>query len=358
MKVTHCCVYYAKDYKGGIQSYVASVVKEQKKKIDVGVLTTSSFADGDYTSGVKRVKSYGIFFRTPFAPAYLHTLKNMDSDVFHFHSPNPLMDYSALASARKYVVSVHNTLPPATAGSYVFVKLAEKLLMKNLLTAGAVVVYNKKLLDVVIPKRKVLKQVLDKTVEIPPGIDRTRFRNMHVKRSNDVLFVAHVRPEKGLHVLVDAFRHLKTADARLVVMAKASYFADYLEREIRKARKMLGSRLVVVMNPSNEQIAGGYATCGCVACPSLTLESWNFVVMEAAACGAPIVRSDLEAMNWLREPYCAVARVGDPLDLAEKIDAAFGDKERLGRHAEREVGKYSWDKTAENLMRVYSGVMG
>lgn len=357
MKVTHCLVYYSKGYKGGIQRYVDNVSGEQKK-LNVNIFTTTSFADGQDTDRIYRVKSYGIFFRTPISPLYVFKLKKWDSDIFHFHSPNPLIDFSAIKLNRPYVVTVHNTFPHETVYNYFFIKLAKKLLIKNLAKANKIIVYNKNLINTVVENGILLKQILEKTVEIPPGLDRTKFRNLHLERNNDVLFVAHVRPEKGLHVLIDSFRYIKHKDSRLVVLAKVTYFRDYFERLMIKARNLLGERLVVIIDPTDEQIVNWYNRCGCVVCPSIALESWNFVLMEAAGCGASIVRSDLDAMNWIKEPSCVVAKANDPGDLAEKIDLALDNKEQLGKNAEREVSRYDWENTTDRLINIYREMTG
>lgn len=357
MKVTHCLVYYSGSYKGGIQRYVDNVFKEQNKKLDANIFTTTSFSNGLSKDNIYRVKSFSTFLRTPISPIYPLELKKINSDILHFHSPNPLIDFSALISNRKYVVNVHNIFPEETVYNYLFIKLAKKLLIKNLDKASKIVVYNKNLLNTLIKNKTILEQILEKTVEILPGIDKNKFKDLKLARNNDVIFVAHIRPEKGLHVLIDSFSYIEPKDSRLVILAKITYFQNYFAKLISKARKLLGNRLIVIKNPLDEQIVNAYNKCGCVVCPSLGLESWNFVLMEAASCGAAIVRSDLEGMNWIREPCCAIAKVNDPKDLAEKINLALSKKEQLGKKAKKEVDKYSWGNTANKLIRIYNEVL-
>lgn|GEM_PF-2931936 len=357
MKVAHCLAFYSDTFKGGIQRYIQNVVREQAESIETQILTTTAFSNGSNGKGISRAKSYGTFLRTPVSPALPFMVRGQNCDVIHFHSPNPLIDLSSLSSKQKCVLSVHNSFPDLSFSNYPFVKIANAVFRRNLFKASRVIVYQRNFLNGFFKDGDIPEEILEKTSEVPPGIDRSVFQDKKMERNNDILFVSHIRPEKGLDTLVDAFRFIRHADSRLIVLAKASYFKGYFNRLITKARRMYGEKFVAITEPLDEDIINAYNSCGCVVCPSTALESWNFMMMEAASCGAAVVRTDLKALEWLKEPACVVAKAGDARDLAEKIDFALDNRTSLGENAKKAVKAHSWKDTAKSLIRIYNEVL-
>jgi glycosyltransferase involved in cell wall biosynthesis len=398
MRILHCLPYYAEQFKGGMQQYVKNILLHLKHSFDVDIYTTTAFSEKHYWSHynsilplryerlpdinqtrdkkilplnekianekfindsnfIYRAFSLGIFLRTPIAPFYpwgLQKLASQSYDLIHFHSPSPLSDFSAyLLRKQKYVVSIHNTFPEAFGFQTPLIKLAQYFFYKNLQNATKIIVYKKDILNSVVTPFPLLTSLLKKTVEVPPGVDKDIYKDLGMDRTDDILFVAHVRPEKGLHILIDALPFLLHKNARLVILAKVTYTKNYFQKLLNKAHKLLNERLLVITDPTDEQIQNAYNLCGCVVCPSTGLESWNFVLLEAASSGAAIVKTDLDGMAWIKEPYCLTAKVNDPKDLARKIDMALDQKIKLGQLAAQYVKQYNWERTAHKLKEVY-----
>jgi glycosyltransferase involved in cell wall biosynthesis len=142
-----------------------------------------------------------------------------------------------------------------------------------------------------------------------------------------------------------------------------------LERTIRAAER-LGVELRVVgergwggVEPSgahvrwlgrlgDEELAEQYRGAHSVVYPSL-YEGFGIPILEAMACGTPVVTSDRGAM---REIAGDAAVLVDPLDIA---DIAHGIERAVSEHAAlREAGlrraaEFSWDETARRTRAVY-----
>ena len=86
-------------------------------------------------------------------------------------------------------------------------------------------------------------------------------------------------------------------------------------------------------------------------------EGWGLNVLEAAACGTPTVAYRVAGLcDSVRDGVTGfLARNGDVRDLANKIIRVLEDeglRERLSRNCLEYARRFSWDRTAEEFLRV------
>lgn len=166
------------------------------------------------------------------------------------------------------------------------------------------------------------------------------------------LFVGRMTEEKGVRVLVDAWRRV---GRRLPLKVVGS---GPLEEEIRSAAggvegiEMLGRR------PLDEVMAMmGQATC--LVFPSTWYEGLPRTIVESFAKGAPVIASDLGSMADLVDHGQTGLKFkpGDPEDLARQIEHLLADPAKLSamRAAARAVyeSKYTAEVAYEALMGIY-----
>ncbi|MFZ2052298.1 MAG: glycosyltransferase, partial [Solirubrobacteraceae bacterium] len=68
--------------------------------------------------------------------------------------------------------------------------------------------------------------------------------------------------------------------------------------------------------------------------PSRTDETFGIAAAEAMAAGRPVIASDLGALSELLEP-AALVPAGDPVALAERMQALWGDLAAGARNRSR-----------------------
>jgi glycosyltransferase involved in cell wall biosynthesis len=95
-----------------------------------------------------------------------------------------------------------------------------------------------------------------------------------------------------------------------------------------------------------------YAGAEAFVLPSLH-EGFGLPVLEAMACGVPVVASDRGALPDTCGDAALLVDPTDPQEVAEAIDAAIGD-ERLAAAGIERAGAYSWQRTTKNVDIVIS----
>jgi glycosyltransferase involved in cell wall biosynthesis len=160
-----------------------------------------------------------------------------------------------------------------------------------------------------------------------------------------VLAVATLEPRKNLGRLVQAFERADLGGCELRVVGAPGWGGVRVD----------GPTVRWLGEVADEELAALYRGALCVAYVSL-YEGFGLPVLEAMACGAPVVASTAPALRELGGD--AVVAV-DPLD-ADAI--AHGLEEAIARHddlrtrgLERAAG-YTWRRTAEQTAEVYRTV--
>ncbi|MBI4306848.1 MAG: glycosyltransferase, partial [Chloroflexi bacterium] len=110
------------------------------------------------------------------------------------------------------------------------------------------------------------------------------------------------------------------------------------------------------VDPGPEQLVDAYCRAGCVVVPSLGLESWNLVLLEAAACRAPCVRTDLPGLAWA--DFAVKVSPDDPVQLAKGIEMGLARGRELGEQAGDAARQYSWERTHLETLAAYQPAGG
>jgi len=104
-----------------------------------------------------------------------------------------------------------------------------------------------------------------------------------------ILFVGALRPVKGVYLLIQAFNLLKEKmpNAKLVLVGRPDY-SYYFE----DLKRITDDSVIFANFLSHEFLPFYYAACDVYATCSLW-ESFNIPVIEAQACGKPVVAFDM-----------------------------------------------------------------
>lgn len=213
-------------------------------------------------------------------------------------------------------------------------------------------------------------------VEIPNGVDIERF--------NPKVDAQKIRKEHCLddgHVVVlfagamDPAHHLKGGVAELL-----HAIADMREQRVigmfvgggtmLETYKALAQSLALTEQVrfvgwvTHENMAQYYAAADIVVQPSVLMEAFGMVAIEAMACGRPVIVSNLPGVrSVVRDGEDGLlVRPGDVTDLVQKMHTLVDDpalRRTMGEKGRAKVEhRYTWEKIIPQLAHVYKQVLG
>ncbi|HWP83576.1 MAG TPA: glycosyltransferase family 4 protein [Terriglobia bacterium] len=173
--------------------------------------------------------------------------------------------------------------------------------------------------------------------------------------SDYALFVGRLAPEKGVRTLLSAWRLLRSR-IPLCIVGNGSLRPEPEDRATELCAPIFLGHL------SREQTMQTIKGARLLVFPSEWYECFPLTLVEAFACGVPVIASRLGAM----EEIVADGRTGlhftpgDPEDLAAKVEWAWthpAAMAEMGRAARAEYeAKYTAARNYQMLMEIYRGV--
>jgi glycosyltransferase involved in cell wall biosynthesis len=161
-----------------------------------------------------------------------------------------------------------------------------------------------------------------------------------------ILSVGTVQPRKNYTRLIRAFASLR-AEAQLLIAGGKGWLYEeiFAEAEEHEAVRLLGF-------VEDEDLPALYRNAALFAFPSL-YEGFGLPVLEAMACGTPVVCSDASS---LPEVAGNAALLVDPLDidvLTEAMARVLGDadlRQAMIARGLQQAARFTWERAARQLL--------
>ncbi len=189
----------------------------------------------------------------------------------------------------------------------------------------------------------------------PPPTEIERVRRKYALPEDYLLYLGINKPHKNLVRLIDAFSRFTFHVSRFTLVIAGAWDSRYPEP--RQRAEALGLENVVrFLGPVPEaDLPALYSGATLFVFPSL-YEGFGLPVLEAMACGTPVVCSNTSS---LPEIVGEAALTFDPLDvegMAAKIEEALGNealREEMRGKGLQQAAKFSWERTAQETLKVY-----
>ncbi|MBA3734288.1 MAG: glycosyltransferase family 4 protein [Actinobacteria bacterium] len=103
---------------------------------------------------------------------------------------------------------------------------------------------------------------------------------------------------------------------------------------------------------SDAELARLYRGATCVAYPSL-YEGFGIPVLEAMACGTPVVTTRGTAMEEVADGAAVLVDARDPAEISAGIERAATDRDELVARGLERAREFRWDAVADATVQVY-----
>jgi len=274
-------------------------------------------------------------------------------DIVHVHEPlTPLVPWVAVRLARAPVVG---TFHVHREGGHIFYPRARTLLAPLMRRLAHRIAVSEA------ARRTVADHFPGDYEIIPNGIEVDEFSARRPRPDAfepgrlHVLYVGRLEPRKGVDHLV----HAMSAVQRQLPHARLVVVGDGPERErLRTLAGALGIDVIFAGRVDDATLPAYFQWSDVVASPALGGESFGIVLLEAMACGTPIVASRIEG-------YVGLAGAADcgPLVPPGDADAIAGAlvplleneayRRLVGARGAVAARQYDWSALASRLVVIY-----
>jgi glycosyltransferase involved in cell wall biosynthesis len=210
-------------------------------------------------------------------------------------------------------------------------------------------------------KSQIISNGIDINEFKPSPVSSDFYRKFNIPEDRiKLLFVGRLFPEKSIDTLIKSMPLIvnKFPNTHLMIVG-GGYLRPKLEKlaidlNVDKFTTFLG--LV-----SEEDKVLAFNACDIFILPSLA-ELEGMVVLEAMACGKPIIIGDakMSASRFFVNENGFLFKSKDPIDLAEKISKLVKDKElreKMGGKSLVNSKEYDINKSVEKLEQIYYEVL-
>jgi glycosyltransferase involved in cell wall biosynthesis len=299
-------------------------------------------------------------------------------DIVHLHYPfyfgAEMLFLKSLLTGRRYVVTYHQDV--LFDGWLRFPeRLHHALLGRRILGRAARVLATSKdyaQASRLGPLARARQGLVD---ELPNGVDARHFhsevdggavRDQYRLRPDGrtILFVGALDRAhyfKGIGVLLRALASISDPDLRLLVVGDGDLRATYQDQAQALG---LATQVTFCGRVSDADLPAHYAACDLLVLPSTTMgEAFGVVLLEAMACGKPVIASNLPGVRTVVDNghNGLLARPGDVADLAQKLQRLLADADErlaMGARGRKKVEqKYDWPRIVPRLEAVYTEVL-
>ncbi len=203
---------------------------------------------------------------------------------------------------------------------------------------------------------------------IPSGplleASRDRLRRLYQIPDRFLLYVGTIEPRKNLARLLEAFARLSPAPPHsLLLVGQRGWKDEEINAAVERLNggrgRPLAGRVRFLGYLPDEDLAALYNLTDALVFPSL-YEGFGLPVVEAMACGAPVITSNRGA---LAEIAGSGAELVDPTEVASihaGLERVIGDADRraeLRALGLSQAARFDWERTASQTRAIYQQVV-
>ena len=277
-------------------------------------------------------------------------------DVVHIHAEGPAaFCYIPKMFGKKVVVTCHGLdwARPRWRNSFggKFIKYGERMAVKH---ADSIIVLSKGVKDY-------FKETYNRDTEfIPNGVNRPQIVEASeitdkwgITKDSYILTVARLTDEKKIHLLIEAYKHIKT-DKKLVIAGGSSDSNEYVEKLHEMAAD--DDRIIFTDFVQGRVLEELYSNAYIYVLPS-ELEGMPLSLLEAMSYGNCCLTSDIAECVDVVGNNAVSFKKNDVDHLTDKLKELCDKKDMVenlkSQAADYICNKYNWDDVARETVKIY-----
>ena len=300
-------------------------------------------------------------------PTFLNVLKKVkrfNPDIIHINTPLGIGDEGFLCAKvlKKPIVGTYHTLLPDFLRHINLAGLEKKEFMRYITWKYSNFIYDR--CNVVTAPSAMIKKELKKNelktkIEvISNGVDLNKFYKKKINKNGiTILHVGRMSYEKNVDVVLQAMKIV--SEYKKVNFMIVGGGPD-LER-LKDYSKKINLNVKFTGNIKNEELVDYYNKADIFVTAS-TIETEGIVLLEAMACGLPIV-----GVNKLAIPEVVkdgkngfIAKVNDPEDIARCLKILIKNPDLINKFSKNSlklVKNYSLENSIRKLEKIYNSLL-
>ena len=163
-----------------------------------------------------------------------------------------------------------------------------------------------------------------------------------------ILYLGSIHPRKNLNRLVKAFDQFKqesTQAHKLVLYGRWAFKNEQLKSTLEKSSYR---KDIIFCGDDHMAVEKVVASASCLIYPSL-YEGFGIPIIEAMACGVPVITSDRGAMKEVGGDAAIYMNPNSVEDISKAIDTLCSNNDVNKDKLLQNVSRYSWDASARHV---------
>jgi glycosyltransferase involved in cell wall biosynthesis len=368
VRVLHIYKDYYPPTCGGIEIAINRIIEGTRDCCDeIAVLICNrsyktEFAEVEGTP-VYKVGEWGRFLSAPLAPGFPRWIRRCDADILHYHIPNPtaVISHLLVRPKGKLVVHYHSDIVRQKRWLAVYEPFRHAFMRQ----AEKVIVTSPNYLE----SSEFLQPYRQKCAIVPFGVSLTKFaRSPEVESmaetlrrrygSRIVLYAGILRYYKGVEYLIRAMEHV---DGKLLIVGDGPLLA-----ELVSYTQTLSHADRIVFLGQVESVIPYYYAADVFCLPSIfRSEAFGLVLVEAAACGLPLISTELGTGTTYANQHGETGLVVPPMNeqaMADAINRLLNDiplRRQYGQAAYQRISSmFTHEQMCSRILDIYREVMG
>lgn len=297
-----------------------------------------------------------------------------EADLIHYPYFFPFTVSLPFCLSKKFVVTVHDLIPlifpraypPGLKGGVKYAFQKKLLKRASMIVTDSQSSANDVVKFIGYPKNKVQVVYLAGANRVKRTTDKNFLNTMRIKfglPKNFVLYVGDVNYNKNLPGLVKACRLAKIP---LVIVGKQAVSQDFdknhienqplieLDNFIKKGNDIIRTGFV-----DEKELAALYSLAAVYCQPSF-YEGFGVPLLEAMACGCPVVTSNVSSLPEIAGKAAVLVDPENSEDISRGLLEMIKSKETREKYIKlgfEQIKMFSWEKTAKETINVYEKVL-